>query len=59
MGEHKIIPKPFSEKLQKWAGFRNVLVHNYVRLDLDKVYDTLQKDLGDIGKFAKVFAKFL
>ena len=59
LGEHKIISKPFSQKLQDWAGFRNILVHDYVKLDLDKVYDTLQNDLRDIEQFAKRFAQFL
>jgi len=30
------------------AGFRNVLVHNYLGIDLDVVWDTLQHDLTEL-----------
>ena len=59
LGAHKIISKPLSKKLQDWAGFRNILVHDYIRLDLDRVYDKLHNDIHDIERFAKRFASFL
>ncbi len=59
LGEHKIVSPTLSKRLQEWAGFRNILVHDYVRLDLDRVYDVLHQDLTDIGTFLKAFSKYL
>ncbi|KUK60153.1 MAG: Uncharacterized protein XD82_1691, partial [Methanoculleus marisnigri] len=33
------------------AGFRNVLVHLYCRLDLDEVYGVLQDDLFVVNRY--------
>jgi len=40
------------------AGFRNILEHEYVKLDLAKVFDNLQK-LEDFEKFAKYINQFV
>jgi len=33
LSEAQIIPEPLARKLEKWAGFRNILVHNYLEID--------------------------
>lgn len=43
----------------RMIGFRNVLVHDYLDVDRQVVYDVLQTNLGDIRALARVFAKFL
>jgi uncharacterized protein YutE (UPF0331/DUF86 family) len=40
-------------------GFRNTLVHAYIDIDRDIVYNVLQNNLQDIEKLNKVFAQFL
>lgn len=45
-----------------WAdmiGFRNVLVHEYLEIDREIVYDVLQSQLDDIERLRSVFAQFL
>ena len=37
----------------KTTGFRNVITHDYEKLDYDIVYDVLQEGLKDIKKFIK------
>ncbi len=37
-----------SQRLQGWAGFRNVLVHDYLTLDHRLAYRAIQHDLGDL-----------
>jgi uncharacterized protein YutE (UPF0331/DUF86 family) len=37
-------------KLERLPGFRNVVIHEYVALDLDRVVDALE-DLGPIEQF--------
>jgi uncharacterized protein YutE (UPF0331/DUF86 family) len=47
---------------ERWIqiiGFRNVLVHDYLQIDRQIVYDVLQHRLEDLRSLRKVFAQFL
>jgi uncharacterized protein YutE (UPF0331/DUF86 family) len=44
---------PLVSKLERLPGFRNVLVHDYVALDLQRVIEALD-DLGPIEQFAEI-----
>lgn len=59
LGEHKIISPKLADSFIKIVGFRNILVHDYVKLDLKKMYNYLQNDLDDFDKFIKAIARFL
>ena len=59
LGENKVYPKSFSDQLWKIGGFRNILVHDYVNLDLNTVYDNLEKGIPIFKKYARYIAKFL
>ena len=59
LGENGILPKSFAKKFAPAAGLRNVLVHHYAEVDLDKFYNHLQKDLKDFDTFARHIASFL
>lgn len=39
------------------AGFRNVLVHAYLAIDLDAVWSVVERDLPDLDKAAKRMAR--
>lgn len=41
------------------AGFRNILVHNYMDIDYDEVADKVNNRLGDFEVFAKSVAQYL
>lgn len=56
---HKVLPPTLSKRLISMAGFRNVLVHEYVEIDRHRVYRVLRRDLGDFEKFIKAVAKLL
>ena len=45
LNESGLISLPLSESMSDLAGFRNVLVHIYWKLDLDEIYSILQNDL--------------
>ncbi|MCD6285296.1 MAG: DUF86 domain-containing protein [Anaerolineae bacterium] len=49
MGDLSVVPVDLSRSLAPSAGFRNVLVHDYVAIDWDIVYCNLQqlKDLAE------------
>lgn len=59
MGVKKIIPEKFAKKIRGMAGLRNVLVHDYVDIDTEKLYDLLRNGLGDFKSFAKYIADYL
>jgi uncharacterized protein YutE (UPF0331/DUF86 family) len=52
LGEAGILPLEFSEKLAPIAGFRNILVHAYLDINWDEVYNNLHQ-LNDISRFMK------
>lgn len=35
---------------QRIAGFRNVLIHDYIRVDLDEVWNVVGRDLADLKR---------
>ncbi len=57
--ENNIIAKPLSERLQDMAGFRNLLVHFYAKVDNKKVFSIMQKDTKDISEFVKKILKYI
>jgi uncharacterized protein YutE (UPF0331/DUF86 family) len=52
MGEVGVVPPAFARSLAPLAGFRNVLVHEYVRLDWEIVYERLGS-LEELARFAR------
>jgi uncharacterized protein YutE (UPF0331/DUF86 family) len=46
-----LIPEDLGAQLSDLAGFRNVLVRLYCRLDLDEVYGVLQDDLPVVNRY--------
>ena len=59
LGSHGIIPRDFSEKIQGMAGLRNILIHEYLRIDRAKIYDLLQNRLGDFTEFMSYVQRYL
>jgi len=59
LAEEKIISRGLEKDLRGIAGFRNILVHNYVDLDLNLVYKNLVEGIPVFEKFAKQIAKFI
>ena len=51
LGEAQILPRDLAESLASMVGFRNILVHDYARLDLAVVVRVLREDLRDIERF--------
>lgn len=59
LGKEKIISQDLAQKMAKAAGFRNVLVHEYARIDYEMGYKDLDKKLNDLRQFAKEVVGFL
>ena len=57
--ENKVIPNQLKDKLVDLARFRNVLVHDYLRLDHERVFQHLQTDDKTIREFIEAIKKFV
>ena len=58
MGELGVLPADFARHLAPLAGFRNILVHEYLALDWDEVYQALHR-LEDLERFAGLIRHWL
>jgi uncharacterized protein YutE (UPF0331/DUF86 family) len=57
LSENHIIPRELAEKLQKMIGFRNVLVHEYQKLDIDRMIDVIENRLTDLIDYTHLILK--
>lgn len=57
--EKKIINEKLFQKLHGIAGFRNILVHEYEKVDKEIIYQSLQKQMSQFQEFKKQVLKFL
>ncbi len=57
--ENKIIPDSFFNKLKDMASFRNLMVHNYAKVDSEKVYGILKRHLKDFDDYLALVVRFL
>lgn len=54
-----VIPEDLSKKLQKMIGLRNLLIHEYLEIDLERLYRIIQEDLADLSEFAEHIKNFV
>lgn len=59
LGKEGVLPKVFAEKLVPAVGVRNILVHMYTEVDVEKICEFLRGNLGDFNEFAKHIANYL
>lgn len=59
LGDNKVIPSKFAQEMEGIAGFRNILIHEYMKVDISKVYQYLQKGPDQFEKFAQHIYEYL
>ena len=59
LGEKKIVPEDFAKNNAEMTKFRNLLIHEYVKIDLKRVYQNLQEAPDIFRKFAEYYTEFL
>ena len=59
LGEAGIVGMDFAEGLAPLAGFRNILVHEYLAIDPARVYAALTGGLDDLREFGKQISEYL
>jgi uncharacterized protein YutE (UPF0331/DUF86 family) len=58
LGDHGVCAPGLARSIRQAVGFRNVLVHDYARVNDDIVIDRL-KSLGDLEEFVSQVAAFI
>lgn len=56
LGDRGVIPRDLADRLAGMAGMRNVIVHEYAKVDLNLVHAACANDLGDLDAFAAAIA---
>ena len=59
LAAHGVIDDPLRNRLKGLGGFRNILVHGYLRLDPDRVAVALQRAPQDFGDFTRAIRHWL
>jgi len=59
LARQKVVSRRLSVKLASMAGFRNVLVHEYLEIDRRRVYRALTTDLRDFEGFVRAVTRLL
>jgi uncharacterized protein YutE (UPF0331/DUF86 family) len=57
--ENGIISEAISNAMIKMAKFRNIIVHDYARIDPEIVVGILQKNLRDLKNFSREILQYL
>jgi len=56
--ENGYLDHDITEKMVKAVGFRNLIVHEYVKIELDQVFEIALKDIKDLNEYLKsIFRK--
>ena len=56
LGERGILPAEFVNRVRGMPGFRNILVHDYLRVDTAVVWDRLQRGPAQFREFIRHIA---
>jgi uncharacterized protein YutE (UPF0331/DUF86 family) len=57
--ENRYLDNQLTEKMVKAAGFRNLIVHEYAKIEVKQVFDIAQKDITDLNEYLKSIIKKL
>lgn len=59
LGNMKIVPEDFSLQIAKSVGTRNILAHEYDKIDQAKVYASIADCLRDYNKYCEYILNFI
>ncbi len=54
-----VIDKELGERLSEMAKFRNLLVHQYWRVDDERVFRIIEEDISDLEEFIESVVRYL
>ena len=50
--DNGVIPEDLGRQMERWAALRNVLVHMYLEVDQETLFDILTGDISQLERFA-------
>jgi uncharacterized protein YutE (UPF0331/DUF86 family) len=59
LAENQVLPAPLSTRLEELIGFRNLLVHQYGRVDDSRSYSFLNMELKDFYQFIEIIDRYI
>jgi uncharacterized protein YutE (UPF0331/DUF86 family) len=59
LAQEKILPPDFTLKIRGMAGLRNILVHDYLDVDIGRIYKIFQDQLEDFKTFCRLIIEYL
>ena len=59
LGENSYLDNNLTQKMVKAVGFRNLIVHEYGKIELEQVYEIAQNDVNDLNEYLKKILKKL
>lgn len=59
LSTHKAISPDMAETMASMASFRNILIHEYEDVDMEKVHDILTNRLNDFEHFSREIIQYL
>jgi uncharacterized protein YutE (UPF0331/DUF86 family) len=57
--ENGYLDSSLTQKLVKAVGFRNLIVHEYGKIELEQVYEIAKSDINDLNEYLKAVIKKL
>lgn len=59
LAEEEIVPRDLLPRLVAMAKFRNLIVHDYARIDNSIVFGILKRRLGDLDAYGRAIVAYL
>ncbi len=59
LGRHDLLPQDFAQELAGMPGLRNVIVHRYMMVDDELIYQFLQRCVPDFETFSQHIVDYL
>lgn len=59
LGRRGVISAELAEELKEMPGFRNILIHEYLKVDVEKVHKNLQKAPAQFQKFIGFINRYI
>ena len=55
--ENNYLDNKITQKMVKAAGLRNLIVHEYAKIEAKQVFNIVQKDITDLNEYLKAIFK--
>jgi len=59
LGNNKVLEPELAARIKKMGGMRNALVHDYLYIDEDELFDAFENRLQDFDEFAQQTVSYL